>query len=96
MAPQHVLHGDEGGLDIEEIDAGHETVRRDLLGRRDDRIGAALAQALAHQVEQALNVVAALRGAGCAALSPITLIESRYRVVDYPVRGLGQDLRYLR
>ena len=45
-----------------QVDAGGETVRRDPLRRRDDRLGIALAHAPQDGLEQMLCITAALVG----------------------------------
>ena len=91
MTPEHVLQDHEGGLDVGQVDAGPEAVRRELLGRRDDRIGAALVQALPDQLQKILHVATALRRAGHATAGLIALFEGGYRVADHPVPGPDQD-----
>ncbi len=91
MTPEHVLQDHEGGLDVGQVDAGPEAVHRELLGRRDDRIGAALVQALPDQLQKVLNVATALRRAGHATAGLIALFEGGYRVADHPVPGPDQD-----
>lgn len=73
------------------VGAGHEAVRRDLLGRRDDGLGVALVRALDDEPEQMPHVAAALLRAGCLVVRLIASLERGSRFVDYPVLGAGKD-----
>jgi hypothetical protein len=65
-------------------------VRRDLLGRPDDRLGAACAHAAQDEAEQLPHLAAAPgRDRRLAAL--IALRESGYRLVDHPVLHAGEN-----
>lgn len=63
VTPEHLFEDAEGALDLGEVEAGHETMRRDLLGRDDDRLDMALVDTLHDEAEQRPEVAAALLGA---------------------------------
>ena len=60
LAPEHLGQDDEGTLDRGQVNARGVRVRRDLLRRPDDRLGAARAHAAQHQAEQLPHLAAAL------------------------------------
>ena len=100
MPPEHVLQGGERRLDLGEIDTGDETIRRDLLGRRDDRLGVPLVHAPLDQLEQLLNVAAAVRRAERVAPAVrraervtaglIAPFEHGQRLTDHLVPGVSE------
>ena len=96
MPPEHVLQGGERRLDLGEIDTGDETVRGDLLGRRDDRLGVPLVHAPLDQLEQLLHVAAALRRADRVTTGLIAPFEHGQRLTDHLVPGVSERGRYLR
>ena len=95
MPPEHVLQGGERRLDLGEIDTGDETVRGDLLGRRDDRLGAPLVHAALDQLEQLLYVAPAVRRAERVTAGLIAPFERGQRLSDHLVPGVSERGRYL-
>jgi len=57
--PEHLGQDGEGSLDLGQVDARGVAVRRDLLGRPDDRFGAAHAHATQDEAEQLPHLAAA-------------------------------------
>ena len=96
MPPEHVLQDRERRLDVGQVDAGDETVRGDLLGRRDDRLGVPLVHAPLDQLQQLLHVAAALRRAECVTAGLIAPVERGQRLTDHLVPGVSERGRYLR
>ena len=60
MAPQHLRQDVECSLSLGQVNARGVTVRRDLLRRPDDRLGAARVHAAQDEAEQLPHVAAAL------------------------------------
>ena len=60
LAPEHLGQDGEGSLDLGQVNARGVRVRRDLLRRPDDRLGAARAYAAQDEAEQLPHVAAAL------------------------------------
>ena len=91
LVPEHLLQDVEGPPGLGNVQAGPETVRRDLPGRRDDRLGMALAHAPDDETEQLPHVTTALLRAGCLLIPGLARFERGNRLVDHPVLGAGQD-----
>jgi hypothetical protein len=84
----------EGFLDLGQVYARGVRVRRDLLGRPDDRFGAPGAHAAQDEPEQLPYLAAApVREGWLAAL--IALRQGRNRLVDHPVLYVGQNCWYV-
>jgi hypothetical protein len=84
------MQGVERSLDLGDVDAGAEAVRRDLLRWRDDRLGAALVHAPQDEPEQLPQVATALLRAGCIGQRSIASVKRGKRLVDHPVLRAGQ------
>ena len=90
MAPQRLRQDVESSLYIGQVNARGVTVRRDLLRRPDDRLGAACAHAAQDEAEQLPHVAAALvRAVRLACLA--ALREGGDRFVDHPVLRAGEN-----
>jgi len=64
MKPERLGQDVERSLQLRQVDACGETVRRNPLGWRDDRLGAILAHAAQDEIEQLPHVTAALLRGG--------------------------------
>ena len=82
MAPEHLLQDAECLLGLGKVGAGGETVRRDLLRRRDDRLGAALVHAPQDDLEQMPRTTTALLRAGCIMVCLIAPLERGNHLAD--------------
>jgi hypothetical protein len=91
MAPEGLRHDVECFLRLGEVNASGETVGRDLLRWRDDRLGPACAHATQDEPEQLPHVVAVLLRAGWAVLCLIALHQRGHRFLDHTVFRAGND-----
>ena len=91
LVPEHLLQDVECPPGLGNIQAGPETVRRDLPGRRDDRLCLALVHALDDEPEQMPYVTTALGRAGCLVVPVLARFEHGNHLVDHPILGAGQD-----
>ena len=91
LVPEHLLQDVECPPGLGNIQAGPETVRRDLPGRRDDRLRLALVHTLDDEPEQMPHVTTALGRAGCLVVPVLARFEHGNHLVDHPILGAGQD-----
>ena len=91
MAPEHLLQDVECSLDLGDVEARLEAVRRDLLGRRDDRLGTALVHAMDDQLEQIPHVATVLLRADCVVVCLMASLERGSSFLDYSILGIGQN-----
>jgi hypothetical protein len=90
VAPEHLFQDVECSLDLGDAETRLEAVRRDLLGRRDDRLGTALVHALDDQLEQIPHVATALLRADCVVVRLMASLERGSSFLDYSILGGGQ------
>ncbi len=72
---ENLVHSVECSLDLGDVEARLEAVRRDLPGLRDDRLGAVLVHALDDQLEQIPHVATALLWADCVVVRLMASLE---------------------
>ena len=91
LVPEHLLQHVKRPPGLGDVQAGLETIRRDLPGRRDDRLRTALAHALDDKPEQLPHVTTALRRPGRLVIPRLARLEHGNRLVHHPIPGAGQD-----
>ena len=89
MTPEHLLQNVERPLDLGDVEARLEAVRRDLPGRRDDRLGAALAHAPDDQLEQIPHVATVLLRADSMVVCLMASLERGSSFLDHSLLGIG-------
>ncbi len=91
VAPEHLLQNVECSLDLGDAEARLEAVRRDLPGRRDDRLGPAFVHALDDQLEQTPHIATVLLRADCVVVCPMASLERGSSFLDYSILVTGQN-----
>ena len=92
VAPENLLQDVELALDLADVEAGREAVRRQLVRRGDDRLHDALAHAPDDDLEQVLQM--GRDSPRCPVVLPrgMALVQLGDRLVHDPTRRIGENL----